>query len=68
MSLPVVQRLTITMISPRRPGFYWVRFTWGWEPAQWTGTDWLRAGIEESWNDQVVEVGPELVKPDGYPA
>jgi hypothetical protein len=51
-----------------KPGFYWVRFPWGWEPAQWSGADWLRTGIDENWNDQVIEVGPELVKPDGYAA
>lgn len=56
------------MTPDLKPGFYWVRFPWGWEPAQWSGADWLRTGIDENWNDQVIEVGPELVKPDGYAA
>jgi hypothetical protein len=51
-----------------KPGFYWVRFAWGWEPGQWDGEDWSRCGEHLRWNDDVIEVGPELVKPDGYPA
>lgn len=51
-----------------KAGFYWVRFSWGWEPARFDGQDWLRCGVEIIWNERVVEVGPELVKPDGFPA
>lgn len=51
----------------REPGFYWVRFGWGWEPARWDGDAWYRTGIEHAWSDDVMEIGPSLVKPDGWP-
>jgi len=44
------------------PGFYWVRFIWGWEPCRWDGDDWLRFGIYQSWNEDVIEVGEEILK------
>lgn len=41
-------------------GYYWVQFSWGWEPARFDGDQWLRFGIEQGWNDDVVEIGPEI--------
>ena len=43
------------------PGWYWVRFTWGWEPAKWDGNDWYRAGYIRWWNAEVQEVGERLI-------
>lgn len=35
----------------------------GWEPAYWDGDFWLGCGFEQG-GPYIVEVGPELVKPD----
>lgn len=43
-----------------KPGFYWVRFSWGWEPARWDGDEWLRFGIEVGWNKDAFEIGEEI--------
>ncbi len=48
------------MVINPEPGWYWVRFDWGWEPARFDGEDWLRFGIERQWNDEVREVGERL--------
>lgn len=55
------------MLKPRNneAGFYWVRFSWGWEPAGFDGDDWLRIGTERAWNDDVEEVGCVIQMPDG---
>jgi hypothetical protein len=58
----------ISASAEMKPGFYWARFSWGWEPARYDGDDWLRFGVDASWNEDVREVGPELVKPEGYPS
>ena len=51
-----------------KPGFYWVRFNWGWEPALLEESVWFRCGAADpELIEHVEEVGPELVKPDGYP-
>jgi hypothetical protein len=45
-------------------GYYWVLFSWGWEPARWDGDEWLRFGIEQGWNYDVREIGPRIEKPE----
>jgi hypothetical protein len=45
-------------------GFYWVNFAWGWEPAQWTGDEFLRTGIESGWTVSIKQVGPKLEPPE----
>jgi hypothetical protein len=45
-------------------GCYWARFPWGWEPARFDGEDWLRFGTEETWNDDVIEVGAPILRVD----
>ena len=45
-------------------GYYWARFSWGWEPALFDGEDWLRFGTGEPWNDDVIEVGAPILRVD----
>ncbi len=45
-------------------GYYWARFSSGWEPARFDGEDWLRCGSEEAWNDDVIEVGEPILRAD----
>ena len=48
-----------------KPGLYWVKFKWGWEPARFDGDEWLRFGIEKGgWNVDVVEVGEGVKRDD----
>lgn len=49
-------------MTNRIPGYYWVQFTWGIEPARWDGSDWLRFGIEQIWNNDVVSIGEEITQ------
>lgn len=45
-------------------GWYWVRFEWGWEPAEWVPDVfypmWLRTGCVVEFNEKVLEVGERL--------
>lgn len=49
-------------VTKLKVGFYWVRFTFGWEPARWDGEEWLRCGIERSWNSDMIEVGDSITR------
>lgn len=53
------------------PGFYLVRFRWGWEPAKLeTGGRWMRCGWSRTitFGHEIVEVGPRIVQCDRVPA
>lgn len=40
----------------REQGFYWVKFNFKWEVAEWftfmSSNHWLRAGSENTWSDK----------------
>lgn len=55
------------MKTDTKPGYYWVCFTWGWEPARFDGDDWLRCGTRMRWNEDVREIGPEITIPASPP-
>jgi hypothetical protein len=50
----------------RKPGFYWIKMSHGWEPAEFTGDGWciLMMGMpKEDFPDS--DIGPEIVAPPG---
>lgn len=48
----------------REPGFYWVKFKGDWYVDQWTGSEWLTHGQEETWREDVGEIGPRIEPPE----
>jgi hypothetical protein len=44
-------------------GYYWVRFSWGWEPCKFDGEDWLRCGMEPDFTKHLLEIGSQLTEP-----
>ena len=45
-----------------KAGNYWVRFGWGWEPAQFDGDHWLRHGVDGACDNDVLEIGEAVYR------
>jgi len=52
-------------MAERKEGFYWVRYFYGWEAAEWDGTEWWLSGAYQGRKTSVLElVGPRIPAPD----